>query len=153
MVNPQTKENASRQKDNTGRVTSFQRPYEVLLWMLVIGIVLTVTGLLVLQKAQFAGAVQLGMVLWALVILLTFWMSVLLYRWFIAPAKQMVWFLLARPRNGARKPMQAVPRTWQPWFHTIERLYAKIDELEAESAEASHHKQLKKNLPRRFDWV
>jgi len=153
MVNPQTKENASRQKNNTGRVTSFQRPYEVLLWMLVMGIVLTVTGLLVLQKAQFAGAVQLGMVLWALVILLTFWMSVLLYRWFIAPAKQMVWFLLARPRTGARKPMQAVPRTWQPWFHTIERLYAKIDELEAESTEASHHKQLEKNLLRRFSWV
>ena len=153
MAIPRPRAQSSRQKDNISGLAGFQRHYEVLLWILIIGIVLTVTGLVALQKAEFAGTVQLGMVLWAVAILLTLGVSVLLHRWFIAPAKQIVWFLLARPRSGARKPARSVPRTWQPWFHTIERLYAKIEELEAELAEASHHKQLEKNLLRRFSWV
>jgi signal transduction histidine kinase/DNA-binding response OmpR family regulator len=153
MAHSQSKTQSSRQKDNTGRVTGFQRHYEVLLWILISGIVLTVTGLLALQRADFAGAVPLARVLWAVVILLTIGVSALLYRWFIGPAKQIIWFLLARPRIGAGQPTRPVPRTWQPWFHTIDRLYGKIDELEVELAEASHHKQLEKNLLRRFSWV
>ncbi|MDZ7833103.1 MAG: response regulator [Desulfobacterales bacterium] len=153
MADPRKNANSGRPGDNTGRLTSFQRFYEALLWIFIAGICLTVTGLMVIQRMQFAGAAQLGVVLWAVVILLSLGMALVLYRWFIAPAKQIIWFLLARPRTGARQPMRAVPKTWKPWFHTIERLYAKIDELEAEAAEASHHKQLEKNLLRRFSWV
>ncbi len=153
MKHPHMANHSERQMDNTRRLSSFQRPYEIIFWVFIVGIVLAVTGLLFVQREPFSGMAALGIILWAAAVLLLIGLSLLLYHWFIAPAKQIVWFILARYRSGVRKPLHRVPKTWQPWFHTIDRLYAKIEELEADAAEASHHKQLEKNLLRRFSWV
>ena len=153
MRDAKVSDTPAQRTDSTSHLRHFQRAYEIILWVLILGILLTASGLLMLQGRQVPEAGPLGNALWALFVSLTVALIWFLYHWFVAPAKKIVWYLLARHRSGASKPLQSVPKTWQPWFHTIDRLYSKIEELETDAAEAQHHKQLEKNLLRRFSWV
>jgi len=144
---------ASRRTRNTSRLRSFQRPYEILLWAFIAGLVLVVTGLLFVNEGESSGPSALGIVIWAMTLLLIIGFCLLLHHRFIEPAKKMVEFMLVRQRSDGKMPAGSVPASWQPWFRTVDRLYAKIEELGAEAAQINQHQQLEKNLLRRFSWV
>ena len=143
----------NRRTGTTSRLKSFQRGQEALFWALLAGIILAATALLYIRSSQGPAASGTVLVLWGGVCLMALALALLVYRWFVAPAKQIVWYLLARHRGNPKKPLQSVPRTWHPWLHTIDRLYAKIEELESEASQASRHQKMEKNLLRRFSWV
>ncbi len=142
-----------RSRQRTRRVRGFQRLYEILLWTFIGGMALAVTGLLWTQGHDAPGSASLATFLWAVTLLLLTGFCLLLRFRFVEPAKKMVAFMLARQQGDGRKLLRSVPVAWQPWFRTIDRLYAKIEELAAEAAQIEQHQQLEKNLLRRFSWV
>lgn len=134
-------------------VRGFQRIHEILLWACLAGIGLFSTVLFCLGRGIFSAPAFAGPASFSGVCICAAGLALLVYWRYVAPAKYLVWYLMARRRGSARKPLGVVPAAWHPWFHTIEGLYAKIEELEAEASQVSRHQQMEKNLLRRFSWV
>jgi signal transduction histidine kinase/DNA-binding response OmpR family regulator len=137
----------------TRRVQSFQRPYEILLWTLVAAVFLCAAFLAMGFQSPSAVSKTAMAVIAASLFASAAGIAFVSYRWFVFPSRQLAWYMLARNRKEVEKPPGHVPFAWQPWFHTLDRLYAKIEELEAEVASSSRHQQMEKNLLRRFSWV